>query len=471
MTGRFLAILNELHDRGVDFVIVGGVAVALHGGSRVTFDLDVVPSLAPDSWRTTVDLLWSLGARPRIPEPLERIRDVEQVRRWRSDKNMLALNFRTPDGRAEVDLLVAESDGFESLHQRAVAVTVDERTFLVASIDDLIAMKGRSGRPRDLLDIEDLRTIGKRLDRRAMTSAATDADLHSGRGDRPRATEDGPVPAEGSVLGIDIGWSETQRSSAVCRLSWDDRDIQWTTDRFRATTSEREETIGRVAGKNKLLAVAIDGPLRQSFDLIGRYRSAERLLSRGELSKRIGKPGQSSSPNGQRLNVEANKTAEFVKRRCRVRRAKHAVQIDELTIVEAFPTTFLGTMIEHPPPLHGRKRSDVYFAHLAESRSFDRFAQRLLGGRTWIREPRDIRNHDDRAAFVCALTALSVAAGEFTAVGDERDGWIILPPQWAFADWAWTAASETARREASEQQFGSTGRLLSFPENQPSRRC
>ena len=49
MTGGFLQILNELHDHRVDFVIVGGVAVALHGGSRVTFDLDIVPSLAPDS--------------------------------------------------------------------------------------------------------------------------------------------------------------------------------------------------------------------------------------------------------------------------------------------------------------------------------------------------------------------------------------------------------------------------------------
>ena len=164
MTGGFLQILNELHDHRVDFVIVGGVAVALHGGSRVTFDLDIVPSLAPDSWRAAVDLLWSLGARPRIPEPLERVRDVEQVRRWRLEKNMLALNFHTPDGRTEVDLLVGESDAFEPLRERAVEITVDARTFVVASIDDLIDMKQRSGRPQDLLDIEALRGIRKRLD-------------------------------------------------------------------------------------------------------------------------------------------------------------------------------------------------------------------------------------------------------------------------------------------------------------------
>ena len=163
MKSGFLEILNALHDRHVEFVIVGGVAAALHGGSRVTFDLDLVPSLAPGSWQAAVDLLWSLGARPRIPESLERIRDVDQVRRWRREKGMLALNFRTADGGLEVDLLVGESDAFDEFRQRAVEVMVDQRTFLVASITDLISMKTRAGRPGDLLDIAELREIQKRL--------------------------------------------------------------------------------------------------------------------------------------------------------------------------------------------------------------------------------------------------------------------------------------------------------------------
>ena len=163
MASGFLEILNQLHDRHVEFVIVGGVAASLHGGSRVTFDLDVVPSLESDSWRAAVDLLWSLGARPRIPEPLDRIRDAAQVRRWRQDKGMLALNFRTPDGSTEVDLLVGESERFEALRQRAVKVSLEQRTFFVASINDLIAMKQRADRPQDVLDIAELRNIQKRL--------------------------------------------------------------------------------------------------------------------------------------------------------------------------------------------------------------------------------------------------------------------------------------------------------------------
>jgi predicted nucleotidyltransferase len=163
MASNFLEILSQLHDRDVEFVIVGGVAAALHGGSRVTFDLDLVPNLTDGPWQAAVDLLWSIGARPRIPESLERIRDVEQIRRWQRDKGMLALNFRTPDGSTDVDWLVAESERFTALRERAVRVTIDHRTFFVASIDDLIAMKRQAGRPQDLLDIAQLQDIQSRV--------------------------------------------------------------------------------------------------------------------------------------------------------------------------------------------------------------------------------------------------------------------------------------------------------------------
>lgn len=163
VASTFLDVLSQLHDHHVDFVIVGGVAAALHGGTRVTFDLDVVPRLAAPSWQAAIDVLWSLGARPRIPEALDRIRDVEQIRRWQRDKGMLALNFRAPDGSVEVNLLVSESDQFDQLRLRAVKVALDQRTFFVASIDDLITMKRRAGRPQDLLDIAQLQDIQRRL--------------------------------------------------------------------------------------------------------------------------------------------------------------------------------------------------------------------------------------------------------------------------------------------------------------------
>ena len=232
-------------------------------------------------------------------------------------------------------------------------------------------------------------------------------------------------------------------------------------DSLQPTTIEREQS--RKSRKiTRYLLSLFDGPLRPGFDEIGHYRSAERILSRGVLYKRIGKPGQSSSGNGKKLNAQANKSAEFVKQRCHICEARHQVKIDECAIVEAFPTTFLGVMIDYPALLnHPKIRSDRYFIHLAENQCFERLVKRLIRNYTWQHSPLEVVNHDDRAALVCAFTALCVTAGEFTAVGDKDDGWIILPPRWMFAGWAWQAALEIASRDEG-------GKLLSFTNNRLS---
>jgi hypothetical protein len=59
---------------------------------------------------------------------------------------------------------VSESHQFDKLRQRAAKLTVGSRTFFVASIDDLIAMKEKAGRTQDLLDIAKLKDIKERLD-------------------------------------------------------------------------------------------------------------------------------------------------------------------------------------------------------------------------------------------------------------------------------------------------------------------
>ena len=155
----FLKLLETLADSKLEFVIVGGVAARLHGSTRLTHDLDVVPRLEAKTWARVVDLLWDAGALPRIPEPRERVRDAEIVNGWIRDKRMLALSFRSPDGFTEVDLLVGETSRFEGLRDRATRVELDGRMYYVASIDDLIAMKKDAGRPQDLLDVETLEAI------------------------------------------------------------------------------------------------------------------------------------------------------------------------------------------------------------------------------------------------------------------------------------------------------------------------
>ena len=156
---RFLEVLQTLSQEGIDFIIVGGVAARLHGSTRLTQDLDIVPRLETESWKKLIDVISQLNTQPRIPESLERIADVNNIRKWMVEKNMLAVSFRSPRADVEIDLLISESDRFDELFSRASTVNFDGQIFHVASIDDLIDMNTRAGRDRDLYDIEILKAI------------------------------------------------------------------------------------------------------------------------------------------------------------------------------------------------------------------------------------------------------------------------------------------------------------------------
>jgi len=182
--------------------------------------------------------------------------------------------------------------------------------------------------------------------------------------------------------------------------------------------------------------------------LIGRYRTAERILTVTPLATRIGKPGQASAPVGKKLNEAANACVEATLKTCRISPATHDIRIHDAAVVEAFPSSFLGVMIANPSDVAASRqdRSDLFFQHLERDGTLGRLLSYLLPNRRPLRPIRDIRNHDDRAAFVCALTALAVAAQDFTAVGDD-DGWIVLPPRRLVAEWAWAELLIASRKE------------------------
>ena len=131
------------------------------------------------------------------------------------------------------------------------------------------------------------------------------------------------ISANGAVLGIDVGWSKRRKSSAVCRVAWNADEVTWRVARFRAVESERSETILAVAGDGPLACAAFDGPLRPGFNVIGCYRTAERMLTL-RLHRKIGKPGQSSTPVGKCLNKHASSLASTVLQHCDLARARHA---------------------------------------------------------------------------------------------------------------------------------------------------
>ncbi|GCA49921.1 hypothetical protein KGO5_02367 [Sinorhizobium sp. KGO-5] len=185
------------------------------------------------------------------------------------------------------------------------------------------------------------------------------------------------------------------------------------------------------------------------------------MLTR-RLGRLIGKPGQSSAPVGKLLNQHANACAALVLALADLKEARHGVPLDNKALVEAFPGVFLGVIIENPQELAARRgdRSDTFFRHLAGNGWLQALIEHLLPGRTLTGDLTAVINHDGRAALVCALSALGVAARTFVAVGDD-DGWIILPPrafirpmQWAplEANASGQGAGFAARRDATRHQ-------------------
>jgi hypothetical protein len=153
-------ILRRLVERGVDFVVIGGIAGVLHGSARNTFDLDICFATDEANLVALGDVLTALGARLKgVEEEVPFVPDARTLRQ------VELLTLVTSLG--ELDLLARPpgAPAYQELRRNADRYDLGGFNVSVASIDDLIAMKQAAGRAKDLLDIEELEAI-KRLRQR-----------------------------------------------------------------------------------------------------------------------------------------------------------------------------------------------------------------------------------------------------------------------------------------------------------------
>jgi len=163
----FEPILERLSERGGRYVVVGGLAVVLHGYPRLTVDLDLVVDLEPEAARKTIAALTSLGLRPLAPVDAAEFADPQRRRAWVTEKGMRVFSLYDPnDPLRIVDLFVESPVDFESLWTNARSVELGRISVRVAAIPDLIRMKRLAGRAQDLDDVEHLTEIERQLQRR-----------------------------------------------------------------------------------------------------------------------------------------------------------------------------------------------------------------------------------------------------------------------------------------------------------------
>lgn len=153
-------VFQALNRADVRYVVVGGLAVVLHGHARLTVDVDLIVDLRQDQAAKAIDALVGLGLKPRAPVNPRDFAVASIRESWRRDRGMQVFSMYDPANPLRVvDLFVSHPLPFEDLWSRAVVVSLQDTSVRVASIPDLIHLKRQSGRPLDKEDIRRLEGI------------------------------------------------------------------------------------------------------------------------------------------------------------------------------------------------------------------------------------------------------------------------------------------------------------------------
>ncbi len=136
-------LLSAFAEEQVDYLLVDGQAVALHGVPRFTKDADLWLRDTDENLRRAKRALDSFGAPPGTLRALDEARDLDVV--WMGH----------PPARIDLMKRVPGGD-FEAAYRARVTFTVAGVTISCVSKADLIAQKRASGRPQDLVDAANL---------------------------------------------------------------------------------------------------------------------------------------------------------------------------------------------------------------------------------------------------------------------------------------------------------------------------
>ncbi len=153
------AILEALETQKVRCVLIGGLAMTVHGSAYMTEDID----FAFARGRQNVEAVTRAFA-PFHPRPLDFPEGVPFVWDAQTVRAMAILTLATDRGR--VDLL-AEPEGagsFEGLYERSEEMELFGQRIRVASIPDLISMKEAAGRLKDQNHILELKALLKLIE-------------------------------------------------------------------------------------------------------------------------------------------------------------------------------------------------------------------------------------------------------------------------------------------------------------------
>jgi predicted nucleotidyltransferase len=148
----FLPALHVLREGGVEFVLVGGLAAALHGAPADSLDVDVVPARNEENLARLLRALTSMDAIYRI-QPPRRLRPSLSHLLSRVHHNLL-----TSFGPLDVLRTIGRGRTYEDLLPHAIETDIGDGIHVrVLDLETIIAIKEELGTEKDLAALPLLR--------------------------------------------------------------------------------------------------------------------------------------------------------------------------------------------------------------------------------------------------------------------------------------------------------------------------
>jgi hypothetical protein len=151
-----IAVLNHSQ---CPYLIIGGVAVVLHGSSRFTPDINLLLDFKSENFKYALAGLKWLGLTSSENIQLEELLSEENRKNLvNANKPLFKLDSKEfPSFSA--DLLLAGDLDFSSLHANRQELPVFGHPTTIVSLDDLINMKQNLNRPQDQMDVMQLMIV------------------------------------------------------------------------------------------------------------------------------------------------------------------------------------------------------------------------------------------------------------------------------------------------------------------------
>jgi hypothetical protein len=128
-------LADALQRHGVEAVLIGNSAAAVHGAPVTTLDFDFMFRNTPANRKKLLDVAKDLGATLYRPYPL----GSGMFRMQNEDYQLLVDFLATVDGVRS----------FEGLRKRAKKISFGKGNLLVADLADIIKSKRKAGRAKD----------------------------------------------------------------------------------------------------------------------------------------------------------------------------------------------------------------------------------------------------------------------------------------------------------------------------------